>query len=220
MIYLTGAAGSGLRAELARRPPRTDLGLLLAPRPSLFSAVDDFPVGYAYDNGAFGAFRRGEPFDAACWRRGLARLDRRALFVTVPDAVGDHAGTLAAWRTYLPEVVAAGQPPAFALQNGCESFADVPPEAAAVFIGGDDAFKLSETAARICWSAREAGLWVHMGRASSKKRLLRALAMGVDSADGTLLRFGAPAAMLDRLDVMLAATRREGAQLDLMDRIG
>lgn len=214
MKYLTGVANQHVAAYASQG---RELGLMLQPQSAMFKWVQDFPAGYAYDNGAFGSFLRGEPFDAAAWRRGLARLPGTAVFVTVPDVVGSHEETLTAWSTYLPEVLAAGQRPAFVLQNGCTSFDQVPAEATAVFIGGDDAYKLSPETARICWDAREAGLWVHMGRCNSRKRWLRALAMGCDSADGTFLRFGAPSDMLERLDVWLEAGRNGGAQLDILD---
>jgi hypothetical protein len=46
---------------------------------------------------------------------------------------------------------------------------------------------LSDAAAEIVDSARRFGLWCHMGRCNSARRIRRAYEMGCDSADGTFL---------------------------------
>jgi hypothetical protein len=220
VIYLSGVHSEAIAAYAANEPA---LGLMAQPRSATVQHAGMYRH-HAYDNGAFGAWLRGEPFDVPGWCRQLQRLAAQGtsglLFAAAPDVVGDHASTLAAWDEHIHAVLAAGLPPAFVLQNGCVDLEQVPLAARAVFVGGDDTYKLGPDAARVCWQARAAGLWVHMGRVNSERRWLRALAMGCDSADGTFLRFGPPAHQLRRLQVWLDAGRDSGGQLDLLDHTG
>lgn len=217
VIYLSGVHSDTI-ATYASTEPR--LGLMAQPRSATVQHVGRYTYA-AFDNGAFGAWLRKEPFDVTGWQTQLARLrDSGLLFATVPDVVSDHDATLAAWDVHVHAVLDVGLPPAFVLQNGCTDLEQVPLAARAVFIGGDDAYKLGPDAARICWQAHRAGLWVHMGRVNSTKRWLRALAMGCDSADGTFLKYGPQPFMLARLQQWLDAGRDIGAQLDVLDHAG
>lgn len=215
MIYLTGVSNPTIEAYAATEPA---LGLMAQPRSAVFNRIRHYQAGYAYDNGAFGDFTSGREFSVTAWKRGLERtVTRRALFCVVPDEVGDHEGTVRLWVEHNQPVREVGQVPAFVLQNGCQDFSQVPDGVRAVFIGGDDTYKLSAETARVCWQAKERGVWVHMGRVNSRSRFLRAWAMGCDSADGTFLRFGPSKLMLDRLSEWFKAGRGNGSQLDLLD---
>lgn len=217
MIYLTGVSNPTIRVWASTR---TDVGLMAQPRSSVLGHVGDYPAGFAFDNGAFGAFLRGTAFDVAAWQRQVAKLpDGLCRFVVVPDVVGDHDGTRGAWDLHAPAVHATRRPTAFVLQNGCTDLSQVPNDADAVFIGGDDTYKLGPDAARVCWQARRHGLWVHMGRVNSAARFCRALAMGCDSADGTFLRFGPSQHQIDRVTVWLGAGKCKGGQLDLTEQV-
>jgi hypothetical protein len=57
-------------------------------------------------------------------------------------------------------------------------------------LGGTTTWKLSTAAARLTAQARRHGLWVHMGRINSRRRLRHAAAIGCHSADGTYLAYG------------------------------
>lgn len=59
-----------------------------------------------------------------------------------------------------------------------------------MFVGGDTAWKLGTAAAHLVTEAIARGLWAHMGRVNSLRRLRHAADMGCHSADGTLLAFG------------------------------
>lgn len=213
MIYLTGVANDAIDtyAESHRW-----LGLMAQPRSAVLSRRYSYST-WAFDNGAFGYWRRGAPFPFPTWERQLATLPPGALFVVVPDVVCDHAATLALWREWSPLVRGLGHEAAFVLQNGCESLSDVPPDARTLFIGGDDLYKLGHAAAHITWEARDDGRWVHMGRVNSRERYLRALSMGCDSADGTFLRFGFLPDMLRQVASWNDAASRLGGQLDVLD---
>ena len=60
-----------------------------------------------------------------------------------------------------------------------------------MFVGGSTEFKLGPVAAALCQEAKARGLWVHVGRVNSRKRLRYSASIGADSADGTYLVYGA-----------------------------
>jgi hypothetical protein len=90
---------------------------------------------------------------------------------------------------------AGGYRAAYVLQNGCQR---IPDDCDAVFTGGDTAFKLGDQAQRLAAVARRRGLWTHMGRVNSLRRLRFAAHHNYDSVDGTFLTFG-PNVNLPRL---------------------
>jgi hypothetical protein len=126
------------------------------------------------------------------WLDNYAPEERdRCLFAVAPDVVGDAAATLRRSRPYLARIRELGYPVAYVLQD-CQEDVPVPwDEIDAVFVGGSDAFKLGPVAAALCREARARGLWVHVGRVNSGKRLIYAVSIGAGSADGTYLVFGA-----------------------------
>lgn len=135
---------------------------------------------WAADNDCF------QGLDAFAYKKMLLGLPVAGCrFVTVPDVVGDHAATLRLWRQWSPYVISLGFPAAFVLQDGCEGFGDVPETAGAVFVGGSTVFKLSQPAAKIVRDARREGLWVHMGRVSTQRRIIYAQSIGCDSFDSS-----------------------------------
>lgn len=156
------------------------VGWLISPPASKCKLSKWLP--FALDNGAFGCWKNGVPFDAPAWRQLLqwVRLHRREpLWALVPDAVGDRLGTLRNWQIYSPEVAALGWHLAFAVQDGMTP-ADVPDSARVIFVGGTTEWK---------WRTLE--LWaksfphVHVGRVNSFHRLLKCEKLGIDSVDGT-----------------------------------
>ncbi len=68
----------------------------------------------------------------------------------------------------------------------------------ALFLGGDTEWKLSDHARAIAGEAKRRGLWVHMGRVNSLRRIEIAVDFGCDSVDGNFLGFG-PDANLPQL---------------------
>lgn len=148
------------------------LGRLITPHGGT-QIDDDLP--WAADNGCFGGL------DADAFRRMLNRLPAGALFITVPDVVGDHRATVAYWYEWSSEVARFG-PPAFVLQDGCTM---IPAGAAAVFIGGTTDYKCGPKVVERCREAKQRGLWLHMGRVNTKRRVRYAAELGCDSIDGT-----------------------------------
>jgi hypothetical protein len=135
-------------------------------------------IPYGLDNGCFA----GE-LDRATWDRMLEEAEIDApVFACLPDVVGDARRTVELFKYFTRHT--NGIPRALVLQNGIEDV-DIPwDDTAAVFIGGDDAFKISPVAIRIAKVAKMLGKWVHVGRVNTAKRVRnwRGLA---DSIDGT-----------------------------------
>lgn len=138
-------------------------------------------VRWALDNGCF-----SERWTADRWLAALARYQDAlgCLWAVVPDVVADADATDRLWSQWLPAVHKHGYQAAYVLQDGCES---IPAEACAVFVGGSTEWKLGPAAHALVAQAKQLGLWAHMGRVNSLKRLRYAQAIGCDSADGTII---------------------------------
>lgn len=141
-------------------------------------------AAWALDNGCFS--KRWTP------ERWLAALERHqdtpgCLWAVVPDVVADAAATNTMWVRWLSAVHRHGYDAAYVLQDGCVG---IPLGARAVFVGGSTEWKLGPAARALVAEAKQLGLWVHMGRVNSLRRLRYAQAIGCDSVDGTFLAFG------------------------------
>jgi hypothetical protein len=174
MIYLSGKYTSEL-------PP--EVGLMVTPHNR--QKVRTGRV-WAADNARFAT---PEKYSDATYLKWLAAQNNaRCLFATAPDVVGDHLATLQLSVPMFAPIRKAGYPVAFVAQNG---FDDAPWELLdALFIGGDDAFKLGPQVPGIVAEAKRRGKWVHMGRVNSFARLKVATVIGCDSVDGNYVAFG------------------------------
>lgn len=136
---------------------------------------------WAVDNGAY------KGFDATAFASLLVRLSGRpgCVFVACPDVVGNARATadrFAQWRHVIAEL---GFPVALVLQNGIEDIGVPWSQLDAIFVGGDDEFKLSNATADIIQTAKEMGKWVHVGRVNSMERIELFFRARVDSVDGS-----------------------------------
>jgi hypothetical protein len=134
------------------------------------------------DNGAF-----SDKWTEASWLVALERWQPYAgtcIAAVCPDVVGDAGATLARFKQYAPIIKQYGYPVAFVTQDGLQ-MADVPwSDFDVLFVGGTDKHKLKESYPFIA-EAKRRGLWVHVGRVNSAKRI-EAFWMA-DSVDGTTL---------------------------------
>lgn len=171
MLFLSSAGEVTLR-----RYEHPHLGRLVQPRTRELSRLGSRPWGA--DNDCF------QGLDREAWLTMLDNIPTtdRCLFVLVPDKVGSHAETLELWMEHRGEVSSRGFPLGFVAQDGCDY---IPPDADALFIGGTDDFKLGPTVDPLIAEAKRRGMWVHMGRVNSRKRIRYAKALGCDSVDGT-----------------------------------
>lgn len=197
--YLTGCAG----AAVAAVAHEYGIGLLVQPGNRYDVQVQDYPA-WAGDNGAFTSKAGGfspERFRAMLARPNLKAHASSCLFVVAPDklvvlpdgkVVGDAAGTLAQFEPWAREIRDAGFPVALVAQDGLETMlSEVAWDLVDVlFVGGSTEWKLSEAAHTCVLEAQRRGKRTHMGRVNSHKRLALANSWGIDTADGTFLKFG------------------------------
>lgn len=143
------------------------------------------PGHWAGDCGVF-----DKPFyevDIAAFMRMLERFAGRrgCRFMVAPDRPYDAHQTLAQWPFWSRVIRSVGFPPALVAQDGM-TVNDIPwPELCALFIGGSTEWKLGPQAETLIAYAKTRGLWVHMGRVNSQRRIWEAARKGVDSWDGT-----------------------------------
>jgi hypothetical protein len=177
-------------SQLLRYDESPNLGRLVTPRNNEriaeWSAMNRV---WACDNDRFNS-----SYSERRFLRMVARIapSGRALpgclFVTVPDTVCDARATLdefERWHATLGAGRPYSLPLALVLQNGQEDLPVPWTRLAAVFIGGDTAWKLGEPAADLVAQAKAHGKHVHMGRVNSDKRIRYAAEIGCDSFDGT-----------------------------------
>lgn len=153
---------------------------------------------YAIDNGAWTAFQKGRPFDHAAFRTLLAKHGAGADWIVLPDVVADRVATLVQARAYLEEFP-VGYRWLLPVQDGMTE-ADVEPFLGRIYglaIGGLTPWKLSSAPA---WGrlALKHGLYLHMLRVNSAKRINVAAAAGCHSVDGTsAIKFPSTLRLLD-----------------------
>lgn len=198
ITYLTGVS-----IDLTRESSRPDLGFITTPESDRFARQCNFYKSFAADNGCFNTSKPGRKFDPSKWLGWLDKVPRDCLFATLPDIlnwkqlkpftplvpVGDWQATLRQSEKYFKQVKGMGFETAIVLQDGARDLDEIYFPVDAVFVGGSDMFKLGDSAAHICKQARERGLWAHMGRVNSERRLRYAESIGCHSADGTFLKF-------------------------------
>jgi hypothetical protein len=90
----------------------------------------------------------------------------------------------------LQRIRAVGYPAALVAQDGLEDLPISWSSFDAVFLGGTTQWELGPAAARLAQKARRRGLWVHMGRVNSLRRLRYAHSIGCHSVDGIFLAYG------------------------------
>ncbi len=144
---------------------------------------------WGFDNGAFGAWIRGQPFPQDDFTRRLDEAQNAPsdpYLAVCPDIVANGCQSLEfslKWRTgALREV---DWPWYLAVQDGMTPN-DVRPHLhlfSGIFLGGSDRFK--STAYRWCMLAHTNRLKFHYARASTPGKLLSAFKVGADSCDSS-----------------------------------
>jgi hypothetical protein len=180
VLFLSGYVGKDLPANMGRIWTQ-DMGNVF---------VDDGRP-YALDNARFGVWSRGKDWDEAGWWAFVqASNPAGALFVTCPDIVTDARATWEMSRPWFRRIRSLGAKPALVAQDGWDDVAVDWDQFDALFIGGSDEFKLSESAYLATVEAADRGKWTHMGRVNGRSRVMIARSWKVNSVDGTYLAFG------------------------------
>jgi len=145
---------------------------------------------WAADNGRYASPHEYSDDGYLAWLAKMEPHRDRCLFATAPDVVGDAAATRLLSEPMVERIRQAGYRAAWVAQDGLVSD-DCPWDTFDVlFLGGTTGWKLSEAAADLSREAVARGMWVHMGRVNSLRRLKIAASFGCGSVDGTFLRYG------------------------------
>lgn len=143
------------------------------------------------DNGAFGDWKAGRPFDGEAFQRDIEKLRRSGTaqlpdFIVCPDIVAGGLGSLAfslTWHQHLFRIA----PLYLAVQDGMQED-DVLPHAerfAGLFVGGTLPWKIRSARRWVSFAHRH-GLMAHVGRVGTERRAAWARRIGADSIDSCL----------------------------------
>jgi hypothetical protein len=144
---------------------------------------------WAADTGCFASPSKYSDEKYICWLTKMLPVADRCLFATAPDVVADPVATLELSRPMFAVIRALGYRAALVAQDGLEDM-DVPwGEFDALFVGGTTNWKLGPGPVTLVDEARRRGLWCHMGRVNSLRRMRYAQSIGCQSTDGTCLKY-------------------------------
>lgn len=144
---------------------------------------------WGFDNGAFVAWRRLQPFPTEVFKKRLElamQVPSDPYLAVVPDIVANGCESLQFsldWRMKLP----SHWPWYLAVQDGME-VVDVEPHLhlfSGIFLGGTDSFK--DTAEQWCNLAHKHQLKFHYGRCGTLGKVLHAFDIGADSLDSAFM---------------------------------
>jgi hypothetical protein len=140
----------------------------------------------AADNGAWSDYQAGRPFDEAAFERFLDWLPVTPDWLVLPDIVAGGLRSLDLSVRYLNRCAAVAPLVLLAVQDDIEP-ADVSSlvgPGVGIFLGGSTGWKRATMAhwGRFC---AERGLYYHVGRVNSIKRISQAIAAGATSVDGS-----------------------------------
>lgn len=182
MKLLIGGAPTGTLKHVSEDFYAGYLGMLTSWADGAFpDAALRLGAEWAMDNFAFTAF------DPIKFVDFLDKLRHRPspLWVASPDVVMDAPQTLKRFTFWHEIIRARGYKVALVAQNGLENEPIEWDKLDALFIGGDDGWKLGRSAYELVRAAKARGKLVHFGRVNSNERLRYAMSLGCDSADGS-----------------------------------
>lgn len=145
------------------------------------------PLAWALDNGAYGCWKAGKPFDAEAFSATVARWGEGADWIVAPDIVAGGSASLALSLAWLPRLLPIA-PVLIAVQDGMEP-ADVAPHLSGrvgIFVGGSTEWKWRSLPSWAALAARVA-CRLHVGRVNGAGKIRLCASLGVASCDGTSL---------------------------------
>lgn len=150
--------------------------------PKWIDLIDGFP--YAIDNGAWIAHVAGKEWNEDAFLETVERIGEGADFIVVPDIVEGGLESLERTKAWLPRL--ASYPTLIAVQDGIEPehVDGLLGDRVGIFLGGSTDYKLDTM---FVWGevCKRAGCHYHIGRVNSKSRVLRCMAAGAHSFDGS-----------------------------------
>lgn len=155
------------------------------------------------DNGAWADYQAGRPFDDDRFDRFLDWAAGRPVpprWIVLPDIVAGGTASLELSVRWSNRCRSVASMVLLAVQDGMteDDVAPLVGPSVGVFLGGSTAWKISTMAQ---WGAfcRQRGLWYHVARVNTAKRMAMAIGHFADSVDGTsATRYAVTLGKLDR----------------------
>lgn len=163
-------------------------------------------MGYALDNGAWGAHQAGVAWDSSRFEALLDEFDAGADWVAAPDIVAGGGKSLALSESWLARLGGRVSRVLIPVQDGMNP-RDVAPligNAVGVFLGGSTEWKLQTMGmwGEVC---ARAGAHYHVARVNTVRRIAACVRAGADSFDGTsAVRFPSTLGKLNAARALMA----------------
>jgi hypothetical protein len=155
---------------------------------------------YVLDNGAWADHQAGRAFDEDAFERLIEQFGAGADWIVLPDIVAGGLASLALSTRWLNRCLSVCPMALIAVQDGMQE-ADLAPlvgRSVGVFLGGSTEWKLANM---LRWGTfcAERGVYYHVARVNTERRVWLAAASGADSIDGSsATRYAVTLPMLDR----------------------
>lgn len=154
---------------------------------------------YAIDNGAWSDFQRGTAFDEEAFERLLDKLGARADWVVLPDIVAGGIASLNLSVRWMNRSLSVCPLVLIAVQDGMETrdLAPLVGPNVGIFLGGSTEWKIARMRE---WGefCADQGVYYHVARVNTVRRIRMATAAGATSADGSSAsRFARTVPLLD-----------------------
>ena len=143
-------------------------------------------ANYVLDNGAWSDYRAGRAFDGDAFERLVDKLGARARWIVLPDIVAGGLASLELSLRWSNRCLSVCPLVLLAVQDGMTE-ADVSSfvgQNVGVFLGGSTPWKISTMEQ---WGAfcHQRGIYYHVARVNTARRMALAVASGADSIDGS-----------------------------------
>ncbi len=139
---------------------------------------------YAIDNGAWTAHQQGTSFDEEAFRKLVDSHGIGADWIVLPDIVAGGLESLDFSMEWLEMMSPSPTPLLLAVQDGM-GLKDIEHlDIDGIFIGGTTSWKLKTMQAWSAWCLNR-GLWCHVGRVNTRRRIRQCAMSKVTSFDGT-----------------------------------
>jgi len=155
---------------------------------------------YVLDNGAWADFQAGRDFDADAFEQLIDKLGAGADWIVLPDLVAGGIASLELSLRWSNRCLSCCPLVLIAVQDGMEE-ADLEHlvgRSVGIFLGGSTPWKLDNMARWGLFCARH-GVYYHVARVNTERRMWMAIAAGADSIDGSSAsRYAISLPLLDR----------------------
>lgn len=155
---------------------------------------------YAIDNGAWSDFIAERPFDADAFECLIDALGAGADWIVLPDIVAGGMNSLELSLRWSNRCLSVCPMVLIAVQDGMEEadLAHLVGRNVGIFLGGTTKWKL-DTMARWGSFCARLGIYYHVARVNTARRVWMAIAAGADSIDGSSAsRYAVTLPMLDQ----------------------